>query len=168
VEWLQPTPAGVTATKDSARAYLEKRDAKFGFPKGTSERLWQTESSSNFYPPISPKGAIGPLQLMPDTAKQYGANPWDPSQNFNAGTEYLSDLTKRYRGDLAEALAAYNWGPGNVDAAIRQHGKDWLAYAPTETQNYVMKQGGRANGVDVNIYNNTGGSAVVTASGLAH
>ncbi len=65
---------------------------------------------------ISPKGAMGLMQLMPGTAKQYGAtNPFNPEQNLDAGAHYMSDLLRQYHGDLRLALSAYNAGPENVE-----------------------------------------------------
>jgi soluble lytic murein transglycosylase-like protein len=81
---------------------------------------------------VSPKGAIGLMQLMPGTAAQYGADPMNPAQNVEAGTAYLRDLLLKYQGDVAAALAAYNAGPGAVD---RYHGVPPYA----ETRSYVGK-----------------------------
>jgi soluble lytic murein transglycosylase-like protein len=68
---------------------------------------------------ISPKGAIGLMQLMPETAVEYGAeDPSIPEQNIDAGTRYLRFLMDRYgnrRSSLKRVIAAYNAGPGNVD-----------------------------------------------------
>lgn len=67
---------------------------------------------------LSPKGAIGLMQLMPETAHDFGADPNDPAQNVDAGTQYLRFLMNRYqksRGSLQRVIAAYNAGPGNVD-----------------------------------------------------
>ena len=67
---------------------------------------------------LSPKGAIGLMQLMPETAHDFGADPNDPAQNVDAGTHYLRFLMDRYqnsRGSLKRVIAAYNAGPGNVD-----------------------------------------------------
>lgn len=68
---------------------------------------------------ISPKGAIGLMQLMPDTAQQFGAaDPKVPAQNVDAGTHYLRYLMERYRkspGSTQRVIAAYNAGPGMVD-----------------------------------------------------
>jgi len=83
----------------------------------------------------SPAGAIGVMQLMPNTAKSLGVkNIKDPQQNIEAGVRYLSQLLSRYK-DPAIAMAAYNWGPTNVDR-WRQAGAN-MAALPKETQNYV-------------------------------
>lgn len=63
---------------------------------------------------VSPKGAIGVMQLMPATAKSLGADPYDVRQNIEAGTRLLRDLLLQYDGDVVKALAAYNAGAGAV------------------------------------------------------
>jgi soluble lytic murein transglycosylase-like protein len=69
---------------------------------------------------ISRAGAQGLMQLMPATAESYGsANPFDPDSNVAAGCRYLHVLLARYGQDVPLALAAYNAGPGNVDASRR-------------------------------------------------
>ena len=82
---------------------------------------------------ISPKGARGLMQLMPETAREYGVKDvHDPRQNLEGGVAYLRDLKERYRGNLTLALAAYNAGPGAVQRA---------AGVPEfrETQDYIRK-----------------------------
>jgi soluble lytic murein transglycosylase-like protein len=67
---------------------------------------------------VSLKGAIGLMQLMPETAREFGADPAVPEQNIDAGTHYLSWLLRRYAGKrdaLRRAIAAYNAGPGAVE-----------------------------------------------------
>jgi soluble lytic murein transglycosylase-like protein len=76
-------------------------------------------AESNFKPDaVSNKGAIGLMQLMPQTAQQFGADPKIPEENIDAGTRYLGWLMSRYgkyRNGMSRAIAAYNAGPGVVD-----------------------------------------------------
>ena len=66
---------------------------------------------------ISPKGAMGLMQLMPATAIQFGvSDPFDPADNVEAGATLIKQLLVRYGGDLGRALGAYNAGPAKVDA----------------------------------------------------
>ena len=88
---------------------------------------------------VSPKGAKGVMQLMPQTAADLGVTDiFNPAENISAGVRYLAQLLSKYAGDAVKALAAYNWGPGNVSGAIAQAGNNWLSLAPAETRNYVQ------------------------------
>lgn len=154
------------ASKAQVSAFLSKIDEQNKLPAGTLARLWQRESSSSFAPPDSAKGAIGPFQFMPRTAASFGLDPHSFSASAGAAGYYLSELRGHYNGDLRKALAAYNWGEGNVDQAIKRYRDDWMSHVPAETRNYVSSQMGQSGGTRIVIENNTGGSAVVSSAQL--
>lgn len=97
---------------------------------------------------ISSKGARGLMQLMPATAKELGVDARDPEQNVEGGSRYLGKLISKYKQPEI-ALAAYNWGPGNIDSAIKKIKADgkpvtWsrikqYVKVPQETRLYVDK-----------------------------
>jgi soluble lytic murein transglycosylase-like protein len=109
------------------------RDAarRSGLPPEFVESVAQVESG--FRPDaISPKGAMGVMQLMPGTAKTLGADPHDTAQNIDAGTRLLRELLLKYDGDVVKALAAYNAGEGAVEK--------YQGLPPyNETRSYVNK-----------------------------
>jgi soluble lytic murein transglycosylase-like protein len=109
---------------------IESASGKHGVDARIVKAVIQVESS--FQPRArSPKGAMGLMQLMPRTARQYAVrNPYDPKSNIEAGTRYLSKLLSEF--ELPLALAAYNAGEG----AVRRFG-GIPPYA--ETQAYVAK-----------------------------
>lgn len=114
-------------------------------------RVKAQESGGQGQSAVSPKGAIGVMQVMPETGPEAAALagvPWDPeafhsdaAYNELLGIAYLSEQLRKYDGDVDRALAAYNAGPGRVDASLSTHGDDWLAAMPAETQDYVSRIG---------------------------
>ncbi|MXY69067.1 MAG: lytic transglycosylase domain-containing protein [Acidobacteriia bacterium] len=90
--------------------------AEAGLPPGLVRAVVWAESDFQ-QGAISPKGAIGLMQLMPETAAELGVNPRDSEQNLQGGTTYLRQMLDRFEGDpeqLLKALAAYNAGLGQV------------------------------------------------------
>ena len=106
----------------------------YGMPYDLIKGMIQQESSGNSNAK-SPKGAAGLMQLMPATAKELGVtDPYDPQQNINAGTKYLSQLYKQF-GNWRQAIQAYNAGPGNV----RKYSKKGQDVPFPETIKYLKK-----------------------------
>jgi len=107
---LPPPPSPAPSPAEMADAAADK----YGLPRPLVRAVMAAESG--FQPDaVSPKGAVGLMQLMPETAETLGVDPRDPAQNVDAGVRYLHDLLNRYDGGLWRALAAYNAGPGAVD-----------------------------------------------------
>lgn len=91
----------------------------------------QTESGGN-QEAVSPAGAVGVMQLMPETAAGLGVNPYDKRQNIEGGVKYLRQMMDTFGGDVQKAVAAYNAGPQAV--------KEYNGIPPyRETQDYVNK-----------------------------
>ncbi len=86
-----------------------------GVPPGLVDAVIQAESSYN-PKAVSPRGAKGLMQLMPETAEVFGVeDPFSPKENIDAGVGLLKNLLDKYGGDYKKALAAYNAGEGAVD-----------------------------------------------------
>lgn len=98
----------------------------------------QIQQESGFNPSaVSPAGAIGIAQFMPATAAGLGINPYDPIASLQAAAMYDANNLRNYNGNYQKMLAAYNAGGGAVNGAVSQHGNNWLAFMPQETQKYV-------------------------------
>ncbi|HLA26412.1 MAG TPA: lytic transglycosylase domain-containing protein [Syntrophales bacterium] len=103
----------------------------FGVDDDLIRSIIKAESNYNIRS-TSPKGAMGLMQLMPATARELGVkNPYDPEENIMSGTRYFKGLLDRYRGDRNLALAAYNWGMGNVEKNPEK--------MPRETSDYISR-----------------------------
>jgi soluble lytic murein transglycosylase-like protein len=135
---LPPPPPAPVATPAPppapAQDPLEAAARKAGLPPEFLKSVARIESAFR-QDAISPKGAIGVMQLMPATARELGVNPHDKEQNLEGGARLLRDLLLKYQNEpdqVRRALAAYNAGPG---AVARYNGTPPYA----ETQNYVNK-----------------------------
>lgn len=133
---FNPMGGGATVTPEGApadiKAMIERAANNNNIDPAILDALVATESDYN-PSAISSKRAVGLTQLMPDTARSLGvSNPLDPAQNLEGGAKYLSQLLNRFDGNLTNAIAAYNAGPG----AVTRHG----GVPPyKETKNYVDK-----------------------------
>lgn len=135
-----PTVSGLSGSSAGAKGldsasvqpYVKEAAAAHGVDPALIEAVIKQESSYRTDAESS-CGAQGLMQLMPETAKELGvSNSLDPRSNVMGGTKYLSQLLKRFDGNMTMAIAAYNAGPG----AVEKYG-GVPPYA--ETQDYVQK-----------------------------
>jgi len=129
-----PSVVRVRNASDRAQRYepiIRQASEKYGVDTGLIRAVIRAES--NFRnESTSQKGAMGLMQIMPETAKDLGIrDAYDAHENIMGGTRYLKGLLDRYRGDVPTALAAYNWGMGNVERRPEK--------LPRETQVYINR-----------------------------
>jgi len=130
-------PEGSSSKNTPLFDRLEKANQ---LPAGALDRIWKIESNRGKNM-VSPKGATGHFQFMPKTAAEYGLSredTFDLEKSATAAAKYLGSLQRKF-GDFDKALAAYNWGPGNLD----RQGMDKM---PAETAAYLRKYHGESNG----------------------
>ena len=112
-----PAPSADSEKNLTPRELVTRAAIHNGLPPEIVHSVAKAESGYHV-DAVSPKGAIGLMQLMPGTAAGLNADPHDPTQNVEAGAQYLRDLLLKYENDphqVSKALAAYNAGPGAVD-----------------------------------------------------
>ena len=101
-------------TRDDIKRIAEHKARKYGVPPNLIKAVIRAESGYNINA-RSHKGAMGLMQLMPETAKDLGVrDPWDPHQNIEGGTKYLALLLREFKGNVRHALIGYNSGPSRV------------------------------------------------------
>jgi len=136
----EPSPMPDQGVGDM-NAVIDKASRTYGVDRDLITSVIRAESDFDANA-ASPKGAMGLMQLMPATAQDLGVkNPYDPEENVMAGTRHLKYLLDRYHGNASLALAAYNWGTGNLERSTGN--------LPEETRNYIakiMKSYGRSEG----------------------
>lgn len=134
-EAARPAPVPIEMPVAMTPVALARSAArKYALPDAFVASVMRAESGFN-PTAVSPKGAIGLMQLMPDTARDLGVDPKNPGQNADAGTRYLRDLLARYEDNpdqVVLALAAYNAGPAAVD---KYHGVPPYR----ETREYILR-----------------------------
>lgn len=132
IRTTRPDP-GATVNRADLHALADHHAGEHAINPALVRAVIQAESAWNTRA-VSPKGALGLMQLMPATAIELGvADPFDPAQNIRAGVRYLKGLLDRYDGNAELALAAYNAGPG----AVAKYGGKVPPYR--ETRDYVRK-----------------------------
>ena len=133
-----PVAAESTSARELYEPYVLEYSNRHSLRPELVRAVIQVESGYNPRA-LSPKGAMGLMQLMPDTARMLGVQrPYDPEQNIRGGTRYLRLLLDKYDGSEELALAAYNAGSTAVD----RYGKTIPPYR--ETRDYVRKVGSKA------------------------
>jgi hypothetical protein len=131
---VTPQPAPVTAHPRAA--FIAEASQRFGIPEHWIRAVLRAESAGDVHA-ISSAGAMGLMQVMPDTwaglrsRHGLGRDPYDPRDNILAGTAYLREMWDRY-GNVGAMLAAYNAGPGRYDEHLAT-GRT----LPAETRDYV-------------------------------
>lgn len=128
----RPSAAGSPADKPVIGELVDKHADRLGVDPNLVYAVMRQESGFNSRA-VSPKGAMGLMQLMPETAVSMGVrDPFDPEENIRGGIKYLRFCLDRFGGDLAKALAAYNAGP----QAVEKYG----GCPPfTETRDYIAR-----------------------------
>jgi hypothetical protein len=145
VSIAQSAPIVRTAAADPYAAHIAEASRRFGIPERWIRAVLRAESAGDVRA-ISSAGAMGLMQVMPDTwaelrtRHRLGGNPYDPHDNILAGTAYLREMWDRY-GDVAAMLAAYNAGPARYDEH-RAKGRP----LPAETRAYVASLGPALSG----------------------
>jgi hypothetical protein len=134
----EEAPFGQPAADRRFAAHIAEASHRFGIPEGWIRAVLDAESAHDIGA-ISDAGAMGLMQVMPDTWAElrirysFGEDPFDPRDNILAGAAYLREMLDRY-GNIGAMLAAYNAGPGRYD--------EYLATGrplPAETRDYVAK-----------------------------
>jgi soluble lytic murein transglycosylase-like protein len=128
-------PNSMSSPYSDTKAYepiIESASQRFTIDPDLVRAVIKAESNFNRRA-VSPKGALGLMQLMPETAREMAVtNPFDPGENIHAGVRYLGELLQLLNRDLPMALAAYNAGPGRV------FGRNEIPPIE-ETRNYVKR-----------------------------
>lgn len=140
--FANPLSTAGASTPTDYESYIQDSSTRHGVESSLVKAVIQAESDFDAKA-VSKAGAKGLMQLMDGTGEGLGVkNPFDPQQNIEGGTRFLSGLMQKYNGNVGVVLAAYNAGPARVDRlGIKSDAdlRDKLHLLPRETQNYVNK-----------------------------
>ena len=161
------TQKSATATSSSWASLIAEASQRFGVPAHWIRAVMQLESTGDTGA-LSPKGAMGLMQVMPQTYEELrfryhlGADPYEPRNNILAGAAYLREMHNRFGPD--GFLAAYNAGPGRYDDYLKS-GRP----LPQETRNYVAALAPMIGAPGIPYHSASASTASqLTASGAAH
>ncbi|MBJ9694107.1 lytic transglycosylase domain-containing protein [Burkholderia cenocepacia] len=160
------------------KSVLAEIEKKNGLPAGTLWNMWGVESAfgKKLEGPKTSSGerAIGDFQFMSGTWNEWGngGDRYSFTDSANAAGRYMGSLYKRNGGDIRKALAAYNWGPGNLGNDVAKNGTQWESNLPAETRKYIAQVAGEvakrsAVKVSVQVSNNTSARVAVQANAAA-
>ncbi|PLZ02563.1 hypothetical protein CY652_10655 [Burkholderia sp. WAC0059] len=125
-----PSPVSQFRSNEDTRTLFSGLEAQYSLPPGLLDSVYTAESGRG-RTLVSPKGALGPFQFMPETAREYGVtDPMDLRQSATGAARMYSDLLRANGNNLPAAIAAYNWGQGNLN----RYG---FSARPAETREYV-------------------------------
>lgn len=116
--------------------FFQEAEYRYALPARLTARVADQESDFNPGAYNKGSGARGMMQIIPKWHPGVNVTDLDPRDDIIYAAKYLRENFNRF-GSWAKALAAYNWGPGNLTKAIAKHGDNWMTFAPTETRNYV-------------------------------
>lgn len=141
---INPSPLTYSYSREELEKIVEEKSTQYGVDSKLIKEMIKEESNWNPNA-VSPKGAMGIMQLIPSTALLMGVkNPFDPVENIDGGIRYMKYLLERFNGNVTLALASYNAGPNLVES---------LGRIPniSETQNYVKRISLRYSGKIPNL-----------------
>lgn len=130
---VMPDSSGkLTAEVGGIKSMIERAAHKYGVDPKLADAVAKTESNYSINA-VSEAGAVGVMQLMPETAASLGVkDPYDPRENIEGGVKYIKQMLTAFDGNVSKAVAAYNAGPQAV--------KKYNGIPPySETKNYVKK-----------------------------
>lgn len=116
--------------------FFSQAEYQYGLPSRLLARVAYQESRFRTDAYNVKSGARGMMQIIPKWHPGVNVTDLDPQDDIFYAAKYLRENYDRF-GSWAKALAAYNWGPGNLTAAINEYGNNWISHAPKETSDYV-------------------------------
>ncbi len=126
-------------TKQEILDAIRSDAAAYNIDPDIAVRQCATESSFDPDAHNARTDCHGLFQLASFTAAEVKVDRYDWRDNIRGGMRYLAKMLKRFNGSYPHALAAYNWGPGNLRRCIRKWGDSWRDHLPAETKNYLTK-----------------------------